>query len=293
MTFLKQHSFSLGIDYEKRSIYQFRVYAIDNDGLNSSVLVTIQIENRNDFCPELIQNSTALFFNIDLWSNSSHHQFNQYIFQLFDGDNDTCILELLNFHEIFQVQSIERNEYILHAHVLPEREYYILQFRLSDQINEAIDQSCIRYIQLVVTIGNNQTNETVALETAREYLEALHLISQRSHSYFDLTLLNFILLFILVSIALLIGFISIKFLFHSSSKKTNRSRPKTSNHRTEMTHTLYRLQGPTDTQLPLLANGPGEQSLTSSFISPGNNRVMPDQEEQHQVGSTHTQQMIH
>lgn len=247
--------------------------------------MTIQIENRNDFCPELLQNSSALFFNTDLWSNTTDQQFNRYTFQLFDGDNDTCILELLNFHEIFQVQSIEHNEYVLHAHVLPEREYYILQFRLSDQINQDIDQSCIRYIQLVITMGNNQTNETVALETAREYLEALHLISQRSHSYFDLTLLNFILLFILVSIALLIGFISIKFLFYSTTKRTNRSRPKTSNHRTEASHTLYRLQGPTDTQLPLLANGPGEQSLTSSFISPGNNRVMPDREEQHQVGS--------
>ena len=251
--------------------------------MNSSVLVTIHIENRNDFCPELLPNSTALFFNTDLWSNHSHESVNQYKFQLFDGDNDTCILELLNFNDIFQLQSLEHNEYVLRAHVQPEREYYILQFRLSDLINQAIDQACIRSIQLAMTIGNNQSNVTVALETAREYLEALHLISQRSYSYFDLTLVNVILLFILLSIALLIGFFAIKFLFHSSSKTR-----RTSNHRTETNNTIYRLQGPTDTQLPLLANGPGEQSLTSSFISPGNNRVMPDpnveQEEQQQVG---------
>ncbi|CAF2869332.1 unnamed protein product [Rotaria sp. Silwood2] len=57
---------SVDIDYERCSIYQFLILAIDNDDLNTSVPVTIHILNRNDFCPELINNSTALFFNIDL-----------------------------------------------------------------------------------------------------------------------------------------------------------------------------------------------------------------------------------
>jgi hypothetical protein len=273
----------LAIDYEHRSIYQFLIFAIDNDGLNSSVSVTIHIENRNDFCPELINNSTALFFNTDLWLNNSSEKFNQYYFQLFDGDNDTCVIELLNFNEIFQVQLIERNEYILYAHVLPEREYYILQFRLHDVINETIDQTCIRYIQLVLTIGTNETNQTVAIDTAREYLEALHLISQRSHTYFDLTLFNVILILIFLSIAILIGFISIKFIFHRSSNSRHRRKP------TNNSNTLYRLQGPTETQLPLLANEPGEQSLTSSLIIPGNNRLIQvenDNDEQKQVKRT-------
>jgi hypothetical protein len=218
--------------------------------------------------------------------NNSHEKSNQYPLELFDGDNDTCLIELLNFHDIFQLEIIERNKYILYAHILPEREYYILQFRLHDLINETIDQSCIRYIELVITIGTNETNQTVAIDTAREYLEALHLISQRSHSYFDLTLLNVIFIFILLSIAILIGIISIKFIFHSSNSHHRR---KIRNHRND-TNTLYRLQGPTETQLPLLANGPGEQSLTSSVIIPGNNRFIQDEnndnDEQQQVKRT-------
>jgi hypothetical protein len=217
--------------------------------------------------------------------NNSSEKFNQYYLELFDGDNDTCIIELLNFNHIFQVQFIQRNEYILFAHVLPEREYYILQFRLYDLINETIDQSCIRYIQLVLTIGTNETNQTVAIDTAREYLEALHLISKRSHSYFDLTLLNLILIIILLSIAILIGLISIKLIYYSSNSHHRR---KLQNHRND-TNTLYRLQGPTETQLPLLDNGPGEQSLTSSLIISGNNRLTQDEndeDEQQQVKPT-------
>ncbi len=252
--------------------------------MTSNVSVTIQIQNRNDFCPELINNSTALFFNIDLWLNNSNEKFNQYDFQLFDGDNDTCIIELLNFNHIFHVQFIERNKYILLAYVLPEREYYILQFRLYDVINQSIDQTCIRHIQLVLTIGTNETNQTVAIDTAREYLEALHLISQRSYTYFDLTLFNVILILILLIIAILIGFISIKFIFRRSLKSYHRRK------RANDSNTLYRLQGPTETQLPLLANGPGEQSITSSLIISGNNRLIhvendqdDDDEQQKQV----------
>jgi hypothetical protein len=261
--------------------------------LNTSVLVTIYIKNRNDFCPELINNSTALFFNTDLWFNNSNEKLNQYYLELFDGDNDTCFIELLNFNTIFQIELITRNLFLLTAHILPEREYYILQFRLHDLINETIDQSCIRYIQLVLTIGTNETNQTVAIDTAREYLEAIHLISQRSHSYFDLTLLNVILIIIFLSIAILIGLISIKLIIHSSNSR--RHRHKIQNHRTN-TNTLYRLQGPTETQLPLLDNGPGEQSLTSSLIIPGHNRLTQNEnddndDEQQQVKKK--EQMVH
>jgi hypothetical protein len=256
--------FILAIDYEHRSIYHFLIFATDNDGWNASIPVTIHIENRNDFCPELINNSTALFFNTDLWLMNSTESCNQYQFDLFDGDNDTCILELLNFHQLFQLQSLTHNQYLFSASHLPEREYYILQFRLYDLINETIDQSCIRSFQLVLTIGTNETNQTIAIETAREYLDALHLISKRAYSYFDLTLINVILLFIFLSMAILIAFLSLKYLCHSSNARPRR---KISRHRNE-TNTLYRLQGPTDTQLPLLAHGPGEQSLTSSLILP-------------------------
>jgi len=55
-----------------------------------------------------------------------------------------------------------------------------------------------------------------------------------------------------------------------------------------MNGTLYRLQGPTETQLPLLENGPGEHSLTSSLID-GNikqndniNHSIDDDDEQKQ-----------
>jgi len=116
-------------------------------------------------------------------------------------------------------------------------------------------------------------------------LEALHLISKRSHSYFDLTLLNLILIIILLSIAILIGLISIKLIYYSSNSHPRR---KLQNHRND-TNTLYRLQGPTETQLPLLDNGPGEQSLTSSLIISGNNRLTQDEndeDEQQQVKPT-------
>jgi hypothetical protein len=198
--------------------------------------------------------------------NNSSEQFNQYYFELFDGDNDTCLLELMNFLEIFHLQSIARNQFLLYAHILPEREYYILQFRLHDLINETMDQPCIRDIQLVLTIGTNETNQTVAIDTARDYLEALHLISQRSHSYFDLSLLHVILLFILLSIAIFISIISMKLIFCSSIFRHRKKRGTNPN-------TLYRLQGPTDTQLPLLDHGPGEQSFTSSSMIPGNQRL--------------------
>ncbi|UJR21634.1 hypothetical protein I4U23_024711 [Adineta vaga] len=277
---------SVGLDYEQHSIYQFLIIAIDNNGFNTSVSVTIYILNRNDYCPELLNNSTVLFYNIDLWSNNSISKSNQFILDLFDGDNDTCTIELLNFNDIFHIETIERNQFILEAQTLPEREYYILQFRLRDQINETIDQSCIREIELVLTTGTNQTNQTIAMDTAREYLDALHLISQHKHSYFDLTLLNFILIFILLSIAIIIGLISIKLVYLSSN---SRHRRKFRNHRNE-TNLLYRLQGPTDTQLPLLANGPGEQSLTSSLIISPNNRLSQDEASKHSFPNDDQQQ---
>lgn len=109
-------------------------------------------------------------------------------------------------------------------------------------------------------------------------MEAIHLISQRRHSYFDLTLINVILIIIFLSIAILIGLISLKLI-------TRIKKQKISSHR-HNTNTLYRLQGPTETQLPLLANETGEQSLTSSLILPGNNCLIKDEnndEQQEQV----------
>jgi len=262
--------------------------AIDNHGMNTTVPVTIHILNRNDFCPELIHNTTALFFNTDLWiHNSTEQQSNQFSLDIYDGDNDTCVLQLLNFNEIFQIEQIERNKYILSALIVPEREFYILDFRLRDLVNEN-DQSCIQTIQLVMTIGSNETNQTVALDTAREYLEALRLTSKRSHSYFDLTLLNVILLFVLLSIGIIIALVAVKLVFLSSSSSRSSS---SSNHHHRRSHqqrklrengTLYCLQGPTETQLPLLENEPGEHSLSSSVID-GNTRTSVNDDEQKQV----------
>jgi hypothetical protein len=274
--------------------------AIDNGGLSTSIPVTIHIRNRNDFCPELITNSTALFFNTDLWFTNSSGRFNEYYLNISDGDNDTCLIELLNFNEIFQIEEIQRNTFLLHAYVLPEREYYILQFRLRDLVNDD-DQPCIRTIQLVLTIGTNQTNQTLALDTAEEYLEALHLTSKRSHSYFDLTLLNVILLFVLLSIAVIIGLVAIKLIFLSSSSRSSspslhhsrrRQQRKKRNHRNSGTTggTLYRLQGPTETQLPLLENEPGEHSLTSSLID-GNSKMIQNENINHSIDDDEQKQV--
>ena len=298
----KQKEF-LGIDYEHRSIYKFSIMAIDNGGLNTSVPVTINIRNRNDFCPELLNNSTALFFNKDLWLNNSSVKFNQYYFDIYDGDNDTCIIELLNFNDIFQIEQIEHNKYLLNAFVLPEREYYILQFRLHDLVNDN-DQPCIRTIQLVLTIGTNETNQTLALDTAREYLEALHVTSKRTHSYFDLTLINVILLFVLLSIAIIIALVAVKLVFLSSSSSASSSSSSASlRHRRIRQQrklrkngngttggTLYRLQGPTETQLPLLENGPGENSLTSSMTD-GNIKLLQNENVHHLIDDDEQKQV--
>ena len=285
-----------GIDYEHRSLYQFSIMAIDNAGLNSTVPVTIHIRNRNDFCPELRNHSTALFFNTDLWMNNSSEKFNHYSLDIFDGDNDTCLIELLNFNEIFQIEQIERNRFYLFASILPEREFYVLQLRLRDLVGEN-DQPCIQTIQLVLTIGTNETNQTLALDTAREYLEALHLTSKRSHSYFDLTLINVILLFVLLSIAIVIALVAVKLIFLSRSSSTTstsghrrmRRQRKTGNGNT-MNGTLYRLQGPTETQLPLLENGPGEHSLTSSLID-GSSKQNSNESQRHSIDDDEQKQV--
>ncbi|CAF3758778.1 unnamed protein product [Rotaria socialis] len=259
---------SAGIDYEHRSIYQFSILAIDNNRLNTSVPVIVRILNRNDFCPELVNNSTALFFNTDLWFNNSYGKNNHYYLELFDGDNDTCSIELLNFSDMFKIEFIKRNLYLLYANALPEREYYILQFRIQDLINETFDRSCVRFTQLVLTIGTNETNETVAIDSAQEYLETMRLMSRRTYSHFNLTVFNIIFAVLFLSIAIIIGVILIKLIYLSSHSCHQRKGRK---HR-KNTHTLYRLQGPTETQLPLLDNGSGEQSLTSSLTIPGNRK---------------------
>jgi hypothetical protein len=295
---MKKKNF-LGIDYEHRSIYKFFIMAIDNGGLKTSVPITIHIRNRNDFCPELINNTTALFFNTDLWVNNSSEKYNQYYLNIHDGDNDTCLIELLNFNDIFHIEQIERNQFLLHAYVLPEREFYILQIRLRDIVSDN-DQPCIQTIQLVITIGTNETNQTIALDTAREYLEALHLTSKRSHSYFDLTLLNVILLFVLLSIAIIIALVAIKLTFLSSSSSPSTSTSSSLRHRRRRQQrkansnttggTLYRLQGPTETQLPLLENGPGENSLTSS-LTDGNIKILQNENINHSIDDDEQKQV--
>lgn len=288
-----------GIDYERQSLYKFSVVASDNGGLNTSIPVMVSIRNRNDFCPELRRNSTALFFNTDLWNNSSQTS-NQYTLDVYDGDNDTCVMELLNFKEMFQLDELEHNQYLLSVLSLPEREFYILQIRLRDLVEDN-DQPCLRTIQLVLTIGTNETNQTIALDTAREYLEALHLTSKRSHSYFDLTLLNVILLFVLLSIAIIIALVAIKLVFLSSSSSSSTSSSSSSLRHRRLRQqrklrmngnsngtggTLYRLQGPTETQLPLLEHGPGDHSLTSSLIA-GNHPLLPRENINHAIDDDH------
>lgn len=268
--------------------------AIDNGGLNTTVPVTINILNRNDFCPELINNATALFFNKDLWLNNTSSDSNQFYLDITDGDNDTCVIELLNFNDIFRVEQIERNRYLLSAYILPEHEFYILQLRLRDLVSSE-DEPCIQTIQLALAIGTNETNQSLALDTAHEYLEALRLTSKRSHSYFDLTLLNVILLFVLLCIAIVIALVAMKLVLlppssssssSSSSLRHQRMRQQRklrSNRNGNTTGgTLYCLQGPTETQLPLLENGPGEHSLTSSLID-GNTKMAQDENINHSI----------
>lgn len=275
--------------------------ATDNGGLSTAVPITINIRNRNDFCPELISNSTALFFNTDLWTaNSTANLTNLYSLEIVDGDNDTCTIDLLNFHDIFELEEVERNRFLLYASTMPEREYYILQLRLSDVVDES-DQPCVRTIQLVLTIGTNETNQTQALDTAREYLEALHLTSKRSHSYFDLTLLNVILLFVLLSIGIIIALAAVKLIFLSSSSASSTSSVSSLRHRRRpaprklraagaASATLYRLQGPTETQLPLLENEPGDHSLTSSLID-GNSKSLPTDNINHSIDGDEQKQV--
>ena len=263
------------------------ILAIDNDGLNTSVPVTVYILNRNDFCPELINNSTALFFNTDLWLNNSNEKFNQYYLQLIDGDNDTCSIKLLNFNNIFQIDSIERNQFLLYAQILPEREYYVLKFRLQDHVNKTIDQPCIQYTHLILTTGTNKTNQTAAIDAAREYLEALDLASHHSHSYFNLTSVSVLFVFILLIMAIMLGFISFKLIFFSLNSHQQRKPRKNKND----IHTLYRLQSPTETQLPLLDNGSGEHSFTSSLNIAGNKKLIQNKNINYSIDNDEEQQV--
>lgn len=224
---------------------------------------------------------------MDLWSNNSNEKYNQYYLKLYDGDNDTCSMELINFNNIFKIKEIERNLYLLHATILPEREYYILEFRIRDLVNESIDQSCIRFTRLVLTVGTNTTNQTVAIDSARDYLEAISLISRRSYSYLNLTVFNIIFVFIFLSIAIIIGVILIKLVYLLSHTFHRRKNGKHKND----THTLYRLQGPTETQLPLLDNEPGEQSLTSSLNIPTNRNSIHSENHNHTIDNDEQQQV--
>lgn len=229
---LSKHLFfsRLALDFERISSYQFEIIAEDNGGLSSGVSVTISIENRNDFCPELINSSTILFYNTDQEENS-------FDFEIFDGDNDTCQMELMNFRSSFRLEKILRNRFRLFAREKLVREYYRLEFQLYDLIDENNDdQTCLRTIEFLLTTGSNETNRSLAIEIAREYFFALKTIERRSSSSFHLTLINLILLFVVFLVALLVSFLALKWIFH---------RKKRSNQ-------LYRFQCQTETQFPLL-----------------------------------------
>jgi hypothetical protein len=58
------------------------------------------------------------------------------------------------------------------------------------------------------------------------------------------------------------------------------------------TNKLYRLQGPTDTQLPLLDNGPGEQSFSSSLIISGNKRLSHNENNVNHSNDNDDQQQV-
>lgn len=189
----------------------------------------ISVQNRNDFCPEVVNYSTVFFFNVDLDEN-------RFDLELIDGDNDTCQMELINFRDVFRLEQVERNHYRFFALRSLDREYYLLQFRLYDLIENANDHSCIRTIESLLTTGNNETNETMAIEHARDYFLALQAIGRRSSSSFHWSLFHLILLFIFFLLALLIGLFAMKF-FCSLSKRSDQ---------------LYRYQGQRETQLPLL-----------------------------------------
>ena len=235
----------LGLDYERQSSYQRDALAIDNGGLQARVPVTIHVLNRNDFCPELLLNSSVLFYNNDRKKNS-------YLMDLFDGDNDSCHVELLNFQDVLRLQLIARNQYLLDVYQHPEREYYIVQLRLSDLINDTNDRSCIRDIQLILTTGNNETNQTMAIALAEEYLQSLQFTNRYKHSSFQLMIINMILISLIFVMAIFSALIAMK-IFCSLSKRSHSI--------DSQTRTIYRFQGPTETQLPLLDQESPEQML--------------------------------
>jgi hypothetical protein len=256
--------YCLGIDYERQSTYDFHIIAEDNAGLSTRVPVTIHIENRNDFCPEILNYTSVLFFNTDLENNPS---LNSFFIELIDGDNDTCTIDLLNFHELLRLELIEHNHYRLDVYGILEREYYIVQLRLQDVVNETTDQSCIRYMQYILMTGNNRTNQTMAIDIARDYLQALQFVQQHRYSSFHLTLIHIICIVCFCSLILcFLTLITMKIVCYATKPTENEQR----------TRTIYRCQGSNDTQLPLLDH----QSVESSLIV--RTRHQCDASDQHQ-----------
>ncbi|CAF4077286.1 unnamed protein product, partial [Rotaria magnacalcarata] len=107
-------------------------------------------------------------------------------------------------------------------------------------------------------------------------------------SHFNLTVFNIIFVFVFLSIAIIIGVILIKLIYLSSHSCYQRKGRK---HR-KNTHTLYRLQGPTETQLPLLDNGSGEHSLTSSLNIPGNRKSTMNRNLHYSIDNDEQQQRL-
>lgn len=241
----------LGLDYERQSIYQCDALAIDNGGLQTRVPVTIYVDNRNDFCPELLMNSTILFVNTDLWYETNI----SFRFDLFDGDNDLCQMELLNHQDMFHLESKSFNRYELFIDQYPQREHYLVEFRLEDVINKTNDHACIRHIELIISVVNNQTNQTAASLLADEYFQTVQnqkKINQENDSSFQLMIINVILICLMFFMAIFSTLIGIK-IFCSLSKQQHSTDDSNTN--------LYHCQAHTETRLPLLDQEPNEQLL--------------------------------
>ncbi|CAF0953706.1 unnamed protein product [Didymodactylos carnosus] len=274
--YLKGH-----IDYEQQTRYDMSVMAYDRKGLNTTVPLIIHIQNRNDWCPELKNQTVYFFINIDEWNQTALYN----PIELTDGDNDTCEMILLNFNDLFKIEKLARNIFNLKAIAIPYNELYELDIKLRDIVIDG-DKSCEKRVKIIVAIGNNQTNQSQVYEIAQQYLETIRLRDlheSRQRSYFDLTLVNIIGLFIILCFLIILILIVIRIGLATTRRKSTRYHIHHHKDHPNRIGTLYRLQQEqTETQLPLLANNGGEHSLTSSLIvknTNGNENIGNDEEE--------------
>jgi hypothetical protein len=93
--------------------------------------------------------------------------------------------------------------------------------------------------------------------------------------------------------------VAVKLVFLSSPSSRSSSSASALHHRRRRQQrklngngsTLYRLQGPTETQLPLLENGPGENSLTSS-LTDGNIKILQNENINHSIENDDEQKQV-